>query len=118
MKLIVAIVQAMDARVLMDALMTAGYRATKIGSTGGFLVRGNVTLLVGVEDDKVAGVLDILRQYCHGRREFVSPAAPVTDSAAARGSQPGQGGPESRLTQVQIGGTTVFILDVARFERI
>ena len=112
MKLIVAIVQAMDARVLMDALMTAGYRATKIGSTGGFLVRGNVTLLVGVEDDKVAGVLDILRQYCHGRREFVPPAAPATDSAAARG------GPESRPTQVQIGGTTVFILDVARFERI
>ena len=96
----------------MAALMAAGYRATKIGSTGGFLVRGNVTVLVGVEDDRVPGVLDILSQYCHGRREFVSPGAPVTDSAAARG------GPESRLTQVQIGGTTVFILDVARFERI
>lgn len=105
-----AIVQAVDARVLLDSLMTAGYRATKIGSTGGFLVRGNVTVLVGVEDDKVNGVLDILRKHCHSRREFVSPVVPISDSATARGwSQP---------VQVEVGGTTVFVLDVERFERI
>jgi uncharacterized protein YaaQ len=110
MKLIMAIVQALDARVLMDALMAAGYRATKIGSTGGFLVRGNSTVLVGVEDDKVSAVLDILRKHCHSRREFVSPVVPISDSAAARGwSQP---------VQVDVGGTTVFVLDVERFERI
>jgi uncharacterized protein YaaQ len=110
MKLIMAIVQALDARVLMDALMADGYRATKIGSTGGFLVRGNVTVLVGVEDDKVNGVLDILRKHCHSRREFVSPVVPISDSAAARGwAQP---------VQVEVGGTTVFVLDVERFERI
>ncbi len=73
MKLVMAIVQAVDARALMDALMAAGYRATKIGSTGGFLVRGNVTVLVGIENDKVDAVLDILRKHCHSRREFVSP---------------------------------------------
>jgi uncharacterized protein YaaQ len=110
MKLIMAIVQALDARVLMDALMASGYRATKIGSTGGFLVRGNVTVLVGVEDDKVNGVLEILRQHCHSRREFVSPVVPISDSATARGwAQP---------VQVEVGGTTVFVLDVERFERI
>ncbi len=110
MKLIMAIVQAVDARVLMDALMAGGYRATRIGTTGGFLVRGNVTVLVGVEDDKVDGVFEILSKYCHGRREFVAPVVPVSDSATARGlSQP---------AQVDIGGTTVFVLDVARFERI
>lgn len=119
MKLIISIVQAVDARVLMDALMAGGYRATKIGSTGGFLVRGNVTVLVGVEDDHVDGVLKILSKYCHGRREFVSPVVPVSDSAAARGwSQPRPDGTEHRPAQVEIGGTTVFILDVARFERI
>jgi uncharacterized protein YaaQ len=110
MKLIMAIVQAQDARVLMDALVAEGYRATKIGSTGGFLVRGNVTVLVGVDDDKVNAVLDILRKYCHSRREFVSPVVPISDSAAARGwAQP---------VQVEVGGTTVFVLDVERFERI
>jgi uncharacterized protein YaaQ len=119
MKLIMAIVQAVDARVLMDGLMAEGYRATKIGSTGGFLVRGNVTVLVGVEDDKVDGVLAILSKYCHGRREFVSPVVPISDSATARGwSQPHQGGTGYRPAQVEVGGTTVFVLDVARFERI
>jgi uncharacterized protein YaaQ len=110
MKLIMAIVQAVDARALMDGLMAQGFRATKIGSTGGFLVRGNVTVLAGVEDDQVGAVLDILRKYCHSRREFVSPVVPISDSAAARGwSQP---------VQVEVGGTTVFVLDVERFERL
>lgn len=110
MKLIMAIVQAVDARALMDALMAEGYRATKISSTGGFLVRGNVTLLVGADDEKVDTVLAILRQHCHSRREFVSPVVPISDSATARGwTQP---------VQVEVGGTTVFVLDVERFERI
>jgi len=110
MKLMMAIVQSVDARALMDGLMAEGYRATKIGSTGGFLVRGNVTVLVGVQDGQIEAVLDILRKHCHSRREFVSPVVPISDSAAARGwVQP---------VQVDVGGTTVFVLDVARFERI
>jgi len=110
MKLVMAIVQAVDARGLLDGLMAEGYRATKIGSTGGFLVRGNATVLIGVQDEKVDAVLDILRKHCHSRQEFVSPVVPISDSAAARGwVQP---------VQVEVGGTTVFVLNVERFERL
>lgn len=108
MKLIVAIVQAADARGLLNALVAEGHRATKIGSTGGFLSRGNVTLLVGVDDEQVDGVLDILRRHCHRRREVVSPVVPVSNAATARG--------RPQPVQVEVGGTTVFVLDVERFQ--
>jgi len=34
-------------------------------STGGFLRRGNVTLLIGIESDKVDAVIELLRNACH-----------------------------------------------------
>jgi uncharacterized protein YaaQ len=35
-----------------------------VASTGGFLRRGNVTLLIGVEAEQVQAVLDLLQQVC------------------------------------------------------
>lgn len=110
MKLVVAIVHAADARSVLDGLMAKGYRATKIGTLGGFLVRGNATILIGVEDDKVDAVLEILHQHCHPRKEFVSPVLPAGDTATARSWV--------NPMQVEVGGTTVFVLNVERFERL
>jgi uncharacterized protein YaaQ len=64
MKLILAIVRSIDAGPAIDELVTQGYRVTRVASTGGFLRRGNVTLLIGVEDPKVDPVIDILRETC------------------------------------------------------
>jgi uncharacterized protein YaaQ len=110
MELILAIVQDVDSRGVLDALMAAGYRATKISSSGGFLVRGNATILIGVRTEQVDDVLSILREHCHARREFVSPAMPLSEAAAARHwVQP---------LEVEVGGATVFVLDVKRFEQL
>jgi len=110
MKLMMAIVQAADVRELLDTLIAEGYRATKISTTGGFLMRGNATILVGVEDEQVEAVLAILRRHCHPRHEFVSPVAPLSEAAAARRwTQP---------LQVEVGGTTVFVLNVERSEHL
>ena len=64
MKLILAIVRSIDAGPVVDELVTQGYRVTRVASTGGFLRRGNVTLLIGVEDPRVDTVIDILRETC------------------------------------------------------
>ncbi len=48
----------------MERLIAEGYRVTRIASTGGFLRRGNVTLLIGAEAAEVDGVIDLLRQTC------------------------------------------------------
>jgi uncharacterized protein YaaQ len=37
---------------------------TRVASTGGFLRRGNVTLLIGVEAEQVQPVIDLLRETC------------------------------------------------------
>lgn len=62
MKLIVAIVTDHDAGHVIDALVQNDYRSTRINTVGGFLKRGNATLLVGVEDDQVDDVLRIFRE--------------------------------------------------------
>jgi uncharacterized protein YaaQ len=64
MKLIIAIIRSIDAGPVIDALVTSSYRVTRVASTGGFLRRGNVTLLIGVEDEHVDRVRDILREAC------------------------------------------------------
>ncbi len=63
MKLIIAIVRDVDAGPVTDQLVAHGYRVTRVASTGGFLRRGNVTLLIGVEQH-VQPVIDILRDTC------------------------------------------------------
>ncbi len=64
MKLVIAIIRSIDGGPAIDALVSKGYRVTRVASTGGFLRRGNVTLLVGVEDAEVQSVIDTLRQSC------------------------------------------------------
>lgn len=91
LKLVVAIVQDQDAGPVIEALVNAEYRSTRINTSGGFLKRGNATILVGVEDDRVQDVVQLVRDN-----------ARPTESA--RGARSGAG--------------TVFVLDVARFVRM
>ena len=53
MKMITAIVNKRDADSVCDALTSHNFMFTKMATTGGFLRSGNMTLLIGTEDDKV-----------------------------------------------------------------
>ena len=64
MKLIIAIVNDIDAGPVIDQLVAHGHRVTRVASTGGFLRRGNATLLIGTEEQQVQPVIDILRDTC------------------------------------------------------
>ena len=64
MKLIIAIVRDVDAGPVVERLVTHGHRVTRVASTGGFLRRGNVTLLIGTEEQNVQPVIDILHDTC------------------------------------------------------
>ncbi|MAT43411.1 MAG: hypothetical protein CL609_13825 [Anaerolineaceae bacterium] len=61
MKLIIAIVRDRDADPVSKALTTHNFRVTHIASTGGFLRRGNSTLLIGVDDERVEAGLEVVR---------------------------------------------------------
>ena len=88
MKLIIAIVHHTDGEDVLQALTQAGFRVTRIASSGGFLRRGNATLLVGVEAERVASAVQIIREY----------STPPVDPGLKRGA--------------------VFVLKVDRFEQI
>lgn len=108
MKLVVAIVQDYDANQLLTAITDAGFRATRIGSTGGFLRLGNTTLLVGVEDYHVSRVLRIIETNCRERTETVQPEI-IGDIHEWYPPD---------LVDVVVGGATVFVVNVERFERV
>lgn len=108
MKLIMSIVHSDDAGQLVDALTGAGYRATTISTTGGFLRQGNATIFVGTEDENVAQVLELIQQNCETRTEYINPLPPVMEPGEMYLPSP---------VEVQVGGATVFVLDVARFEQ-
>ncbi|HZJ99048.1 MAG TPA: cyclic-di-AMP receptor [Tissierellaceae bacterium] len=108
MKLIVAIVQDQDAISLIDDLTDMDYRVTKLASTGGFLKSGNTTLLIGVEDEEVEEVINIVDRNCKTRE--------VTTSLLNM-TMPGETYIPYPL-EVKVGGATLFILDVEQYIRI
>ena len=63
MKLIIAILRDSDNDTVSNALTQANFRVTYVASTGGFLRKGQSTLMIGVEDDLAEQALDIIRQH-------------------------------------------------------
>jgi uncharacterized protein YaaQ len=64
MKLVITIIRDTDAGAVIEKLVSQGHRVTRVASTGGFLRRGNVTLLIGVEEQYVQAVIDTLDKTC------------------------------------------------------
>ena len=88
MKLIIAILRDTDNECVSRALTSKGFRVTLIASTGGFLRRGSITLLIGVDDTQVDESLQIIRENC----------APPAEPNASRG--------------------TIFVLPVERYTHL
>lgn len=64
MKLMIAIVNDRDAEAVVNDLVAKEYRVTLVATTGGFLRRGNTTLLIGLEEEQVDAALEVIRQAC------------------------------------------------------
>ncbi len=88
MKMIVAILHNTDGESMLQALTEAGFRVTRVATTGGFLRRGNATLLIGVDENQVPDAMQILREH----------SAPAIDPGQKRAA--------------------VFVLKVDQFEQI
>jgi uncharacterized protein YaaQ len=88
MKLIIAIIRDEDSEAVSRSLVAAGFRVTRIASTGGFLRRGSTTFMIGVEEDKLDAAIQLIRDTC----------TPPADPAQKR--------------------ATLFVLNIARFEQL
>ena len=109
MKLVIAIVQDDDAGDLIDVLTDGGFRVTKLATTGGFLKAGNTTLMMGVEIEKVDKVLGLIEDVCKTRDQIVTSPSPVAGSTGVYVPYP---------VEVEVGGATVFVVDVDKFIKI
>jgi uncharacterized protein YaaQ len=108
-KLIFAIVHDEDSSKVIGVLSREGYSVTKLSSTGGFLRSGNTTLLIGAEDSEVDKLINIISENCERRKQ-------VVDSSMFPSSMNGVYMPYP--IEIPMGGATVFVLAVERFEKI
>jgi uncharacterized protein YaaQ len=108
-KLVVAIIHNEDAGALVEGLLEKDYRATRLHSSGGFLKQSNATIVLGVEDDKVEDVIAIIAEHCTSRTQVVNPMPPIMEPGEFFMPYP---------LEVEVGGATVFVLGVDRFERL
>ena len=98
MKVVLAITTSEGADDIADALKDKGYRVTLMSSMGGFLRRRNATLMIGVADEQVEEVLQVIR-------EKAPPPTPVTTRRLL-----------SRQTVTPQSAVTAFVLDMSRLE--
>ena len=81
MKMIIVIIKDNDADPLTQALTAAGFRVTRVASTGGFLRSGIVTMLLGVEDEQtdaaIQTIRNTLRPFASGEKRATLFVVPV-----------------------------------------
>ncbi len=105
MKLILSILNSDDANDVLHNLTKHGFAATKMATTGGFLMEQNVTILMGVDEERVQQAIDIIKKQSHSRKQEVS------SRSKGNGYDPMIPG------DVVVGGATIFVLDIQHFER-
>ena len=96
-----------DSHAVSSALTKAGFSATKLASTGGFLMSGNTTFLICADDDKVEDIIEVIKKKSHKRKQFVPSATSY-----------GIGTYNSIPVEVTVGGATIFVTNIERFEKV
>ena len=103
MVILLVVLQAQDADQVTSSLRKFGIAAYELSSTGAFLGRKNVTLLIPVLTDHVDLVLSELKRNCRQRIEYVS--MPIE----------GQPLPIPSPIPITVGGATIFILEIEQY---
>ena len=105
-RLMTVVVQEQDADAAIHALKKMGTSATRLASTGGFLGRRSSTLLIGLVTGQEETIVNVLRQNCRTRVEYVT--IPLEGSPL----------PLPAPTPVTVGGATIFVIDLDRYEEV
>lgn len=107
MKLLLAIVCSDDASAVQKALVNHHFTATKLSSTGGFLMKGNTTFMVGVDDDKVEKVVEIIGEHSKKRKKLIPNS--VINEFGMLATSP---------LEVTVGGAIIFTLNIEQFHKL
>lgn len=109
MKLIYAIVRNDNEDDVISALNKEKYSVTKLATTGGFLRKGNITLMIGTDDEKVDHAINIIRKEC-GNSQNITVNMPYISGTSMVNYA-------TMPMNVEVGGATIFVVNVDRFEK-
>lgn len=106
MVILMAVLQAQDAELVTAALKKFGISGYELSSTGAFLGRRNITMLIPVQTSNVELVLSELKRNCRQRVEYVS--MPIE----------GQPLPIPSPIPITVGGATIFMLEIEQYMEV
>lgn len=109
MKLMYIIVRSDNEQDVVDALIDNKFQITKLATSGGFLKKGNTTLMCCCQDEQVNTAVHILKEEC-GKRNSITVDIPLAGGANAINYA-------SVPTKIEVGGATVIVTDVCKFEK-
>ncbi len=102
--LMTAIIQEADLENALGSLNKLGFSVARLSSSGGFLSRKNITLLIGIQEGRTEAAVKALEHSCQQRVEYVpSPLYGATF-------------PMPTPTQVTVGGATIFLFEVESYD--
>ncbi len=106
MKLIITVVDNQDVDKLVTALTDQHYGVTRINSTGGLLSPGSSTLLIGLDDEQVQPVMEVITRIASPHPGFF-PDVHTPPSILP-----------TTFMEVMVGGFRSFVLDIESFEQV
>ncbi len=109
MKLIYAIIRNDNEDDVVSALMKERFQVTKLATTGGFLRKGNTTLMIATEDDLVDSCIALIKQQC-GKRQKITVNMPYMSGTTMMNYS-------TMPMSVEIGGATIMVVNLERFEK-
>ena len=109
MKLMYIIVRQDNEADVVDALIKENFVITKLATSGGFLRRGNTTLFSCLQDNEVNKAIEIIKHEC-GKRQKIQVEMPINLPSTAINYT-------TVPTTIEIGGATIIVTDVYKFEK-
>lgn len=107
MKLVIAVVSSDDANKVQKGLIKNKFFATRLQTQGSFLKAGNATFLIGVNDEKVDHVLEVIEEF--SKKRITEVPNTIVNEFGAFSTLP---------TKVEVGGATIFVISVDQFLKI
>ncbi|UQS85059.1 cyclic-di-AMP receptor [Apilactobacillus apisilvae] len=98
MKLLIVIIQNKDAGKLQSQFVKNNIQQTKLSTTGGFLRSGNTTFMIGIKEERVQEVLDLIKKVSRKREQYMTPPVNL-DGGVSDASYP---------VKIEVGGSIVM----------
>lgn len=105
--LVIATVAGSQAEALVQHLTADGFLVTRMDSSGGLLLESSVSLLIGLQRARLPHLLAHFREDCRRQRQMV----PAHVEVLSAQMQP-------PMIEVEVGGASLYALDVERFEQL